>query len=106
MHPVRILAGLMILSVLLSDPAGALEYQWKFFLPTLDDRTSAVKAFEILNDIHGVYDVDVNMEQHWVMFFFDDEFTDESAVKRTLQKKGFPVDKMMLLLEPREGVMN
>ena len=86
--------------------AYSLEYQWKYVIPTMDDREKAVQVFDLLNDIIGVYDVTINLDTSSLMLFYDDERTDEEAVKKVLGNAGFPVTKMMLLKEPREGVMN
>jgi PleD family two-component response regulator len=48
----------------------------------------------------------INLDTNSLMLFYDDERTDEEAVKKILDKAGFPVTRMMLLKEPREGVMN
>ncbi len=97
---------LSLLVLLMVLPASALEYQWKFFIPSLRTPQAAVRLFTLLNTIQGVYDVDINQQDHWVMFFFDDEYTDEVTVQSVLKKNGFPVKRMMLLMEPREGLMN
>lgn len=86
--------------------AYSLEYQWKYVIPTMDNREKAVQIFDLLNDIIGVYDVTINLDTSSLMLFYDDERTDEEAVKKILDKAGFPVTRMMLLKEPREGVMN
>jgi copper chaperone CopZ len=86
--------------------AYSLEYQWKYVIPTMDNREKAVQVFDLLNDIIGVYDVTINLDTNSLMLFYDDERTDEEAVKKILDKAGFPVTGMMLLKEPREGVMN
>lgn len=86
--------------------AYSLEYQWKYVVPTMDSREKAVQVFDLLSDIIGVYDVTINLDSSSLMLFYDDERTDEEAVKKVLLKAGFPVEKMMLLKEPREGVMN
>jgi copper chaperone CopZ len=96
----------LTLALLLAGPALSLEYQWKFFLPTMTDPGKGVQVFELLHSIPGVYDVDINVERRHVMFFFNDEKTDESSIKKQLQAAGFQVNRMMLLEEPREGVMN
>jgi hypothetical protein len=86
--------------------AYSLEYQWKYVIPTMDNREKAVQVFDLLNDIIGVYDVTINLDTSSLMLFYDDERTDEEAVKKVLANAGFPVTRMMLLKEPREGVMN
>ncbi len=86
--------------------AYSLEYQWKYVIPTMDNREKAVQIFDLLNDIIGVYDVTINLDTNSLMLFYDDERTDEEAVQKILDKAGFPVTRMMLLKEPREGVMN
>ena len=89
-----------------SIPAYSLEYQWKYVVPIMDNRETAVQVFDLLNDIIGVYDVTINLDTSSLMLFYDDERTDEEAIKKVLLRAGFPVEKMMLLKEPREGVMN
>jgi hypothetical protein len=46
------------------------------------------------------------MERHSVMFFFDDDKTSEEVAKRKLIEAGYTIEKMMLLEEPKGGVMN
>jgi len=87
-------------------PAFSLEFQWKFIVPDMDTREKAVQVYEQLSTINGVYDITINMDTYSLMLFFDDDRTDEEALKKVLNKAGFPVTKMMLLKEPREGVMN
>lgn len=86
--------------------AYSLEYQWKYVIPTMDNREKAVQVFDLLNDIIGVYDVTINLDTNSLMLFYDDERTDEEAIKKFLTESGFTVKRMMLLKEPREGVMN
>jgi copper chaperone CopZ len=102
------LSSAILLASLLffSSPAHSLEFQWKYVVPTMDNREKAVQVFDLLNDIIGVYDVTINLDTNSLMLFYDDERTDEEAVKEVLLKAGFPVKRMMLLKEPREGVMN
>ncbi len=99
-------AILLACTLCCAAPAYSLEYQWKYVVPTMDTREKAVQVFDLLSDIIGVYDVTVNLDTNSLMLFYDDERTDEEAVKKILLKAGFPVEKMMLLKEPREGVMN
>ncbi len=87
-------------------PAHSLEFQWKYVIPTMDSREKAVQIYELLNSIIGVYDVTVNMDSNSLMLFYDDEKTDEAAIKKVLQAAEYPVEKMMLLKEPKEGMMN
>ncbi len=92
--------------LLLAGTASALEYQWKFFLPTMTDADKGARVFDLIHAVPGIIDVDINVERRNVMFFFNDEKTDEEIIKKRLQDAGFPIKKMLLLEEPIEGVMN
>ena len=94
------------LTAILPPSLYASEYQWKFTIDSLDNSPKAVQVFQTLHDIPGVYDVAVNTDRESVMFFYDDEKTDEEAIKKVLNKAGHKVVKMMLLLEPKGGPMN
>ncbi len=100
----KLLLSLVILVI--ASPAFSLEYQWKFSIPTMDTRESAVKVYELLDNINGVYDIEVNIERNSVMFFYDDDKTDVSIAKSKLIDAGYAIEKTMLLEEPKGGVMN
>ena len=108
MKKTRSLFTLILMSVLLcaAIPAHSLEYQWKYNVPDMDSREEAVQLFDVLNAVIGVYDVTFNLDSNSLMLFYDDEKTDEEAVKKVIQAAGFPVTRMMLLKEPKEGMMN
>ena len=89
-----------------ANAASALEFQWKFVMPAIDNRETAVNVYEILDEIQGVYDIELNMERNSVMFFFDDEKTTEEVAEKKLKDAGYEIEKMMLLEEPKGGVMN
>lgn len=97
---------LTLFFLFISSTAMALEYQWKFVMPAVDNRETAVKVYEVLENINGVYDIQIDMLRNSVMFFYNDEKTDEEAVKKKLTEAGYEIEKMMMLEEPREGVMN
>ena len=96
---------LSLVFLFISNTAMALEYQWKFVMPAVDNRETAVKVYEVLEAINGVYDIEIDMLRNSVMFFYDDDKTDEKAVKNKLTEAGYEIEKMMVLEEPREGVM-
>lgn len=98
--------SLTIVFLLIAATASALEFQWKFTINSMDNRETGVKVYEALDSINGVYDIEVNFERNTVMFFLNDDKTDEEKVLKSLKADGFVVDKVMLLEEPREGVMN
>jgi len=98
---------LVVLALLLfSNPAMGLEFQWKFIIPTMDDRESAVEVYELLDSIKGVYDIEPNIERNSVMFFYDDDHTNEDVAIKVLTDAGYRIEKKMLLEEPKGGVMN
>ncbi len=103
---VMMLTGCLFLLATGTDHTHALEYQWKFVIPAMNDRPSAVRVFEVIEQIPGVLDIDVNIDRNWLMFLYDDEKTDMETVKSRLQESGFSVQRTMLLEEPREGIMN
>jgi hypothetical protein len=90
----------------IANSANALEFQWKFVLPAMDNRESAVEVYELLDSIKGVYDIVPNIERNSVMFFFDDDFTNEDVAIQVLTDAGYTIEKKMLLEEPKGGVMN
>ncbi len=92
--------------LLISSNALALEYQWKFVLPAMDNRETAVEVYELLDSIKGVYDIVPNIERNSVMFFYDDDFTNEDVAIQVLTEAGYKIKKKMLLEEPKGGVMN
>ena len=92
--------------LLISNTANALEYQWKFVMPAIDNRETAVKVYELLDSIKGVYDIVPDIERNSVMFFYDDDHTNEDVAMKVLQDAGYTIKKMMLLEEPKGGVMN
>lgn len=92
--------------LLIATNVNALEFQWKFIMPAMDSREAAVEVYEVLDSIKGVYDIVPDIERNSVMFFFDDEKTSENVAKEKLTAAGYKIEKMMLLEEPREGVMN
>ncbi len=100
-----IIAAMLATAICFASPAYSLEYQWKYIIPTMDEPEKKVKVFEIVNDIIGVYDVTMSVDTNSLMLFYDDEKTDEEAIEKVLNEAGFPVKRMMLLKEPREGVM-
>ena len=88
-----------------ANTASALEFQWKFVMPAIDNRESAVKVYDLLDSIKGVYDIVPNIERHSVMFFFDDDYTNEDVAIKVLTDAGYKIDKTMLLEEPKGGIM-
>ena len=40
--------------LLITNTANALEFQWKFVMPAIDNRDTAVKVYELLDSIKGV----------------------------------------------------
>ena len=88
-----------------ANTASALEFQWKFVMPAIDNRESAVKIYDLLDSIKGVYDIVPNIERHSVMFFFDDDYTNEDVAIKVLTDAGYKIDKTMLLEEPKGGIM-
>ena len=99
---------LLIICVLLfiANNANALDFQWKFVIPAMDSRVAAVEVYEVLDSIKGVYDIVPDIERNSVMFFFDDEKTTEDVAKEKLTAAGYKIEKMMLLEEPKGGLMN
>ncbi len=108
MKNIRILFALILMTLILciAIPAHSLEYQWKYNVPSMDSREKAVQLFDLLHNVIEVYDVTFNLDSNSLMLFYDDEKTDEDAVKKVIQDAGFPVTRMMLLKEPKEGMMN
>ncbi|MCK5070186.1 MAG: hypothetical protein KAR01_06575 [Desulfocapsa sp.] len=92
--------------LLIANTANALEYQWKFVLPAMDNRETAVKVYELLDSIKGVYDVVPNIERNSVMFFYDDDYTNEDVAITVLTEAGYTIEKKMLLEEPKGAAMN
>jgi len=92
--------------LLIASNAQALEYQWKFVLPAMDNRETAIEVYELLDSIKGVYDIVPNIERTSVMFFYDDDFTNEDVAIKVLTEAGYTIEKKMLLEEPKGGVMN
>jgi len=92
--------------LLAANTASALEYQWKFVMPAIDNRESAVKIYELLDSIKGVYDIVPNIERNSVMFFFDDDYTNEDVAIKVLTDAGYRIEKKMLLEEPKGSAMN
>jgi len=86
--------------------AMALEFQYQYNIPSMNDRQTAVKIWETVEVIKGVLDIDVNLERKYLFVTFDDTYTNEDVISETLEKAGYKVKKMSLMLEPREGVMN
>ena len=99
------ISSILISSFILASSALALEYQWKFVISELKDKNSAVAVFEVLQAVPGVEDIDINILRKSTFVFFDDELTDENKLKRHLQKAGFTVEKMQVMVEPKEGIM-
>ena len=96
----------LFLSLAFSAPAMALEFQFQYDLPSMNDRPTAVKMWETVEVVKGVLEVEVNFERKYLFVTFDDTYTNEEAIKQALTDAGYPVKKMALMLEPREGVMN
>lgn len=96
----------VFLLVFLAKSAHGLEFQWKFVMPAVDNRETAVKVYDVLDSVNGVYDIEINMERNSVMFFYDDEKTDDEIAEKTLRDAGYVIEKKMLLEEPKGGVMN
>ena len=92
--------------LLITNTANALEFQWKFVMPAIDNRETAVKVYELLDSIKGVYDIVPDIERNSVMFFFDDDHTNEDVAIKVLTDAGYKIEKKMLLEEPKGGVMN
>ncbi len=46
-----------------------------------------------------------NIERHSVMFFFDDDYTNEDVAIKVLTDAGYKIEKTMLLEEPKGGIM-
>ncbi len=90
----------------IANSAHGLEFQWKFVLPAMDNRETAVEVYELLDSIKGVYDIVPNIERNSVMFFYDDDFTNEDVAIQVLTEAGYKIEKKMLLEEPKGGVMN
>jgi hypothetical protein len=99
----KILLACVLLFV--ANSAHALEYQWKFIMPAMDNREAAVEVYELLDSIKGVYDIVPNIERNSVMFFYDDDYTNEDVAIKVLTDAGYTVGKKMLLEEPKGGVM-
>jgi hypothetical protein len=101
----KILIALTLL-LLTGTAAQTKEYQWKFFMPAIDNRETAVAVYEVLDNVHGVYDVVPDVVFNSVMFFFDDDKTNEEIAEKALLDAGFVIEKKMLLEEPKGGLMN
>jgi len=98
---------LFILTFLLFvSNAQAKEYQWKFFMPAIDNRATAVAVYEVLENVHGVYDIVPDVVFNSVMFFFDDDKTNDEIAAKALTDGGYVIEKKMLLEEPKGGLMN
>lgn len=100
----KILITLTLL--LLASTVQAKEYQWKFFMPAIDNRETAVAVYEVLDNVNGVYDIVPDVVFNSVMFFFDDDKTNEEIAEKALIDAGFVIEKKMLLEEPKGGLMN
>ncbi len=84
----------------------SLEFQYQYDIPSMVDRQTAVKIWETVENIKGVLDLDVNLERKYLFVTFDDAYVDEEVIKTALEKAGFKVKRLSLMLEPKEGVMN
>jgi len=84
----------------------SLEFQYQYDIPSMVDRQTAVKIWETVENIRGVLDLDVNLERKYLFVTFDDAYVDEDAIKAALEKAGYTVKQVSLMLEPKEGVMN
>ncbi len=84
----------------------ALEFQYKFIIPSMQDRPTAGKIFSLVDSVKGVLDVDIDFSRQALIFSFDDDYTDEEKIRGLLEKNNYKVRKIMLLEEPREGIMN
>jgi len=100
----KILITLALL--LLAGTVQAKEYQWKFWMPAIDNRDTAVAVYEVLDGIDGVYDIVPDVVFNSVMFFFDDDKANEEIAEKALTNAGFVIEKRMLLEEPKGGLMN
>ncbi len=96
----------LVATFLITVHAMALEFQYQYVIPSMYDRQTAVKIWETVEVIKGVFKVDVNFERKYLFVTFDDTYTNENAIRKALDKAGYKVNEMHLMLEPREGVMN
>ncbi len=83
-----------------------LEFQHQYDIPSMTDRKIALKIWETVEEIKGVLDIDVNLERKYLFVTYDDTYVDEDAIKEVIEKAGYKVRRVSLMLEPREGVMN
>ncbi len=91
---------------LFASSVSALEFQYKFIIPDMDDRKTAGKIYELVDSIKGVMEVDIDFLRQALIFSYDDDYTNEEKIKKQLEENNYRVGKIMLLKEPREGVMN
>lgn len=96
----------LVTTFLFTFNAMALEFQYQYDIPSMNDRPTAVKILETVEVVKGVLEVEVNFERKYLFITFDDTYTNEDIIRKTLEKAGYKVKKMALMLEPREGVMN
>ncbi len=95
-----------LILLLLAGTVQAKEYQWKFFISAIDNRETAVVVYEVLDNIDGVYEIVPDVVFNSVMFFFDDDKTNEEFAEKALTDAGFVIEKKMMLEEPKGGLMN
>ena len=103
--PIALVLGMLLTNFLMAGPVSALEYQWKFVISEIKDRPSAVKVYELLQPVVGVEEIDINILRQAVFVFFEDDLTNEVKLKQLLIKGGYTVEKMEVMVEPKEGIM-
>lgn len=102
----RVLVLPITFVLLFATNSFCLEFQYQYDIPSMADRETAVKIWETVENIKGVIDIDVNLERKYLFVTFDDTYVDEEVIQTALEKAGYKVKRMSLMLEPREGVMN
>jgi copper chaperone CopZ len=94
----------LALVLLLSAGAYAFDAQYKYIIPSMKTQADADKVTRIIKERPGIMEIDVYLDKHAVIIFFDDEELDDEKMQLRipLKKAGYRVERFDILYEDPE----
>lgn len=84
--------------------ASAFDAQYKYIIPSMQSQADADKVTKLIRERPGIMELDVYLDKHQVVLFFDDEELDDEKMQLRipLKKAGYRVERFDILYEDPE----